>query len=370
MTSLDPLSLQQPAATRVRDPVSGRSAWLAGMVRNARLDDDGTLRFDLVCTPQHAPADRLSIAEAIVANLRQLGFEPAVEPSVVVAKPPPARPAAAKDPVPGMSGPGVQPHGGAIVKKRLEGVKHVVAVASGKGGVGKSTIASNLAVGLQRQGLAVGLLDADIYGPSLPIMMNVGTRPMVTDDKKIVPPTAYGVRCLSMGLLVEQHEAMIWRGPMVMGIVRQFLQDTAWGSLDVLVVDLPPGTGDVQLTLVQAVELAGAVVVTTPQDVALADAVRGIQMFRKLDVPLLGVVENMAYYELPDGTKDFVFGEGGGRRTAERYGTELLAEIPLRTAIRRASDQGLPAVLGDDEIGAAFQGLAARVADKLGLATA
>ena len=280
--------------------------------------------------------------------------------------PSPTGAGASRDPVPGMSGKGVMPHGGPIVKKPLDGVKHIVVVASGKGGVGKSTIATNLAVGLQQLGLRTGLLDADIYGPSLPKMMNTTQRPMVTAEKKIIPVLSYGVKCLSTGLLVPEEEAMIWRGPMVMGMVRQLLQDAAWGPMDVLVVDLPPGTGDAQLTLIQAVAISGAVVVTTPQDIALADAVRGITMFRKLDVPMLGIVENMAYYELPDGTRDHVFGEGGGRRTAERYGTELLAEIPLRTALRQSCDQGLPAVLGKDPLGESLRALALRVARQLG----
>jgi len=258
------------------------------------------------------------------------------------------------------------PHGGPVQKKPIPGVHHVIAVASGKGGVGKSTVASNLAIALHRLGHSVGLLDADIYGPSVSIMMNAHERPLVQPGaRKILPIDAYGVRCLSMGMLVDPEEAMIWRGPMVMGAVRQFLQDAAWDGCDYLVIDLPPGTGDAQLTLIQAVDLAGAVIVTTPQEVALGDAIRGITMFRKLGVPLLGLVENMAYYELPDGTRDPVFGEGGGKRIAARYQTECIAEIPLRTAIRKAGDQGLPAALGDDSTAAIFRQLAARVAGQL-----
>jgi ATP-binding protein involved in chromosome partitioning len=267
-----------------------------------------------------------------------------------------------KDPVRGMSGAGMTPHGGAIQKQKLAGVKQVVAVASGKGGVGKSTVTTNLAVALQKKGLSVGILDADIYGPSVPMMMNVHSRPMLDrETKKILPVMSYGVRCLSMGMLVDAEEAMIWRGPMVMGAVRQFLQDASWDGLDLLLVDLPPGTGDIQLSLIQAVDLAGAVIVTTPQDVALGDAIRGITMFNKLEVPLLGLVENMAYYELPDGTRDHIFGEGGGVRTAERFETELLGQVPLRTAIRKGGDAGLPVALGDDATAQAFQAIADRV---------
>jgi ATP-binding protein involved in chromosome partitioning len=377
MTEVDPLRMVQPAATRVRDPLSGRSVWLAGMVQNAHVDGD-RLAFDLVFQPEHVAGDRRAIQEALIANLRGVGFEGQVVPNIVeraaVHQPKPAGKARvelggkASDPVRGMSGPGIAPHGGPIVEKSIPGVRHIVAVASGKGGVGKSTVSTNLAVALRLQGLRVGLLDADVYGPSLPVMMNLNTRPLMGPDKRVIPPESYGVRCLSMGLLVDADEAMIWRGPMVMGVVRQFLQQTDWGELDVLLVDLPPGTGDAQLTLVQAVKLTGAVIVTTPQEVALADCIRGIQMFRKLDVPLLGVVENMAYYQLPDGTKDHVFGEGGGRRTAAAHDTELLAEVPLRSSIRRGGDAGLPAALGSDPSAETFKALAARVATKLGLA--
>lgn len=374
MSDVDPLSLLQPAATRVRDPVSGRSVWLAGMVQNPRVKGDD-LHVDLRFEGRHTPTDRASIKAALAEHLGGLGFRGrlmALDAGAPPAPPAESRPTSAAkgaDPVPGMSGPGMGPHGGPVQKKPIAGVQHVIAVASGKGGVGKSTVASNLAIALHRLGHAVGLLDADIYGPSVSIMMNAHERPLVQPGaKKILPIDAYGVRCLSMGMLVDPEEAMIWRGPMVMGAVRQFLQDAAWDGCDYLVIDLPPGTGDAQLTLIQAVDLAGAVIVTTPQEVALGDAVRGITMFRKLGVPLLGLVENMAYYELPDGTRDPVFGEGGGKRIAARYQTECIAEIPLRTAIRKGGDQGLPAALGDDATAAIFRQLAARVAAQLPVA--
>jgi ATP-binding protein involved in chromosome partitioning len=367
MADVDPLPLLEPAATRVRDPVSGRSVWLAGLVQDARVED-GALRFNLVFQAAHDPAARDAIVGALAANLRELGWSGPIRARPVERPVRPLRlvqPPA--DPVPGMSGPGIAPHGGPVEKRPLDGVRHVVAVASGKGGVGKSTVATNLAVGLRKLGYRTGLLDADIHGPSLPLMMNVTAKPVITDDQRVVPPLAYGVKCLSMGLVVDPGEAMIWRGPMVMDLVRKLLQQTAWGPLDVLVVDLPPGTGDAQLTLVQAIDLAGAVIVTTPQEVALADAVRGLRMFQKLGVPLLGVVENMAYYLLPDGTRDPVFGQDGGKRVAASHGTELLGELPLRTAIRRAGDTGLPSVLGADEVAAELLAVARRVAAKLGL---
>jgi ATP-binding protein involved in chromosome partitioning len=367
VSDTDPLRFVQPAATRVRDPLSGRSIWLAGMVQQVNRVGN-TVRMQLAFTPEHGAADRASIREALVANLRGEGLEGELHIEVVERRAPPSAPAPPpKDPVPGMSGPGMAPHGGPIRKKPLEGVKHVIAVASGKGGVGKSTVACNLAVGLQLEGYQVGLLDADIYGPSVPIMMNVYGRPLADEQRRLLPVMSYGVRCLSMGMLVDSNEAMIWRGPMVMGVVRQLLQEARWEGVDVLIIDLPPGTGDAQLTLIQAVDLSGAVIVTTPQEVALADAVRGIQMFRKLDVPLLGVVQNMAYYLLPDGTKDYVFGQDGGRRVAERYGTDVLAELPLRSAIRQGGDSGLPAVLGKDAVAEELRSLARAVAARLGL---
>ncbi len=370
MSEIDPTSLLQPAATQVRDPVSGRSVWLAGMVKNPR-PKGSDLIYDLHFSDAHDLEARQRIPRAIEGHLRQLGFEGKVYAMPAGAPPRMGsrggrEPGPGKDPVKGMSGPGMQPHGGPIQKQPLEGVKHVIAVASGKGGVGKSTVSTNLAVALARRGHTAGLLDADIYGPSVPTMMGAERRPMVDPaTRKILPVEAHGVRCLSMGHLVDPEEAMIWRGPMVMSAVRQFLQDAIWAGTDYLVIDLPPGTGDAQLTLIQAVELSGAIIVTTPQPVALADAVRGITMFRKLEVPLLGVVENMAWYELPDGTRDHVFGRDGGKEVAVRYETELLSQIPLQSALREAGDLGVPAALSDGALGQAFAELARRVVEQL-----
>jgi ATP-binding protein involved in chromosome partitioning len=362
---MDPRAIAEPAATRVRDPLSGTSVWLAGILRQIRVDGE-TLAYELVFSRDHTAAERAAIARDLEAELRTEGWQGPIAPverTLGVDEP------MKKDGIPGLGMGKVAPHGGPIVLKPIPGVRAVVAVASGKGGVGKSTVACNLAVALRRQGLAVGLLDADVYGPSLPTMMGTRQRAMVAQDQRIVPVNSYGVRCLSMGLLLGQEDPVIWRGPMVMDFIRRFLQDVHWGALDVLIVDLPPGTGDVQLTLIQGTPLAGAVIVTTPQDVALADAIRGISMFEKLGVPILGLVENMAYYELPDGTRDFVFGEGGGERTAKRFGVELLAKIPLRTALRESADRGLPAALGDDATARVFAELAAKIAGKLPEAT-
>lgn len=345
----------RPATRRVQDPVSGTSVWLAGLVRDPRVDD-GVVRFELAVTPQYDDKLRKALVEALVGSLRAEGVDLPIEPRVVEGEALQVE----EPPVKGMSGPGVQGPA-AEAPQPLPGVRHVIAVASGKGGVGKSTVASNLAVALARQGLAVGLLDADIYGPSAPTMLGVKGRPLVDAHSRIVPAMVHGVKVLSMGMVVEAHEPMIWRGPMVMGAIRQFLDEAAWAPLDVLLVDMPPGTGDAQLTLVQSVALSGAVIVTTPQQVALADAIRGIQMFRKLDVPLLGLVENMAYYLLPDGTKDFVFGEDGGVRTAAAYDLDVLGVLPLQSSVREAGDAGVPVVLRGGPEAAPFEALAAKV---------
>jgi ATP-binding protein involved in chromosome partitioning len=231
----------------------------------------------------------------------------------------------------------------------LPGVKNIIAVASGKGGVGKSTIAVNLACGLARTGAKVGLLDTDIYGPSIPTMFDTRERPNITTQKKLVPLEKYGVRFLSMGLLVDPDQAMIWRGPMVTSAVKQFMQEVEWGELDYMVLDLPPGTGDIQLTLVQTVPLTGAVIVSTPQTVALDDARKGVAMFKKVNVPVLGIVENMAYFVPPDqpDKKYYIFGKHGARELADRIGANFLGEIPLEQSVRESGDNGKPIVLED-----------------------
>lgn len=231
----------------------------------------------------------------------------------------------------------------------LPGVENIIAVASGKGGVGKSTVAVNLACALARTGAKVALLDTDIYGPSIPTMMDTRKRPNITTQKKLVPLEKYGVKFLSMGLLVDPDQAMIWRGPMVTSAVKQFMQEVVWGDLDYMVLDLPPGTGDIQLTIVQTVPLTGAVIVSTPQTVALDDARKGVAMFQKVNVPVLGIVENMAYFVPPDipDKKYYIFGKHGARNLAERMGTNFLGEIPLDQSVRESGDNGKPIVTGD-----------------------
>ncbi len=247
-------------------------------------------------------------------------------------------------------------------------IRATIAVASGKGGVGKSTVAVNLAVALSQAGAKVGLMDADIYGPNIPVMMGVeGQRPMARGDK-IIPLEAYGIKLMSMGFLVGPEQAMIWRGPMLHSAIRQFLGDVDWGELDYLVIDLPPGTGDAQLTLAQSVPLTGAIVVATPQDVALADVVRGVTMFRKLEVPVLGIVENMSYFVCPHcGERTDIFDHGGARKMAERMEVPFIGEIPLDTKIRLGGDTGLPVMITepDSPLGAAFRNAAENIAAKV-----
>ncbi len=250
------------------------------------------------------------------------------------------------------------------------GARHMIAIASGKGGVGKSTVAANIAVALAAQGYRTGLVDTDIYGPSVPVMFGLqGTKPRVNEERKIVPIIQHGVHVLSMGLLVDDSEAVIWRGPMVSGAVRQFLNDAEWGDLDFLLLDLPPGTGDIQLTIVQTVKLAGAIIVSTPQKVALTDARKGLVMFSKVNVPVLGIIENMAWFTPPDlpDRKYFLFGDGGADRLATETGVPLLGKIPLEEPLRVSGDEGCPIVLSSPSSGAAqsFRSIADRIVASL-----
>jgi ATP-binding protein involved in chromosome partitioning len=272
----------------------------------------------------------------------------------------PSRPAPTAAGAPG-------PHGEATVG--VPGVEAIIAVASGKGGVGKSTTAVNLALGLATLGLKTGILDADIYGPSLPKLLAIKDRPQrVGNTTRIKPISRYGLTVMSIGFLVDEETPMIWRGPMVISALTQMLREVEWGTLDVMVVDMPPGTGDAQLTMAQQVPLKGAVIVSTPQDLALVDARRGIAMFRRVNVPVLGVVENMSYFECPQcGTRSDIFGHGGARHEAERLGVPFLGEVPLHMTIREKSDAGLPVVATepDGPHAKAYCEIAARVRDQL-----
>ncbi|MEE9275035.1 MAG: iron-sulfur cluster carrier protein ApbC [bacterium] len=233
----------------------------------------------------------------------------------------------------------------------MGGVKNIVAIASGKGGVGKSTITANIALSLVAEGAKVGVLDADIYGPSQPLMLGIpGEKPDADENNQIIPLEAHGVRVMSIGFLVDEDSPVIWRGPMVMKALVQFLSETLWGELDYLLLDFPPGTGDAQLTIVQQVSLAGAVIVTTPQDIALLDARKGLQMFRKTDVPILGILENMSHYECPQcGHREYIFDSGGGERAAQRYEAAFLGAIPLDIKVRLGGDRGVPVVVSDPD---------------------
>ncbi|MFZ9520070.1 MAG: Mrp/NBP35 family ATP-binding protein [Silvanigrellaceae bacterium] len=233
-------------------------------------------------------------------------------------------------------------------KRAIPGVRRVIAVASGKGGVGKSTVSVNLAMALHNQGYKVGLLDADIYGPSIPMMLGVGDDPQVNESNKIVPPEKFGLKIMSFGFFAPEESAVIWRGPMVMKALQQFFYDVEWGELDFLVIDLPPGTGDAQLTLVQSLPIAGSVIVTTPQNVALLDAVKGIVMFQKTEVPILGVVENMSSFHCPAcGVESEIFGQGGAEKVSHRFEVPVLGHVPLTGELRQAGDAGQPLTMID-----------------------
>ncbi|MDE1148460.1 MAG: iron-sulfur cluster carrier protein ApbC [Azospirillaceae bacterium] len=272
-------------------------------------------------------------------------------------------------PKPGQGAPGTgAPGAGKPAKAGIPGVGAIIAVASGKGGVGKSTTSVNLALALAANGLKVGLLDADIYGPSMPRMMGLSGKPDSADGKHLDPLVNYGVKVMSMGFLVAEDTPMIWRGPMVMSALTQMLRDVAWAPLDVLVVDMPPGTGDAQLTMAQSVPLAGAVIVSTPQDIALLDARKGLNMFRRVDVPVLGIIENMSYFCCPNcGHRSDIFSHGGAREEAQKLGIEFLGEVPLDIAIRETSDAGTPiTVTQPDGVHAqTYRAIAARVAEKI-----
>ncbi|MDX8441154.1 Mrp/NBP35 family ATP-binding protein [Mesorhizobium australafricanum] len=319
--------------------------------------------------PLRAAAERAvkaipGVASAVVALTAEKkggGMEAPVPPRPAAPRPVAPQPAPQR---PAPHAPASQSHG----KRGVPGIDAIIAVASGKGGVGKSTTAVNLALGLAANGLKVGVLDADIYGPSMPRLLNIHGRPQTVDGKILKPMQNYGLKVMSMGFLVDEETPMIWRGPMVMSALTQMLREVEWGPLDVLVVDMPPGTGDAQLTMAQQVPLAGAVIVSTPQDLALIDARKGLNMFKKVDVPLLGIVENMSYFLAPDTGKRYdIFGHGGARREAERLGVTFLGEVPLEMGIRESSDAGAPVVASKPEGAEAkiYRDIASKVWDRV-----
>ncbi|MBA4777155.1 MULTISPECIES: Mrp/NBP35 family ATP-binding protein [Agrobacterium] len=345
-------------------PGSGKSIVALGMVSEIFIAD-AKAYFSIT-----VPADRAAAMEPLrlAAEHAAKGVEGIVGAVVALTadrkpgqqQPAPARPAAAT------GRPTTQPGSS---KVGVPGVKSIIAVASGKGGVGKSTTAVNLALGLQSLGLKVGMLDADIYGPSLPRLLKISGRPKQQEDRIILPMENYGLKVMSMGFLVDEEAAMIWRGPMVQSALMQMLREVAWGELDVLVLDMPPGTGDAQLTIAQQVPLAGAVIVSTPQDLALSDARKGVTMFRKVEVPLLGVIENMSYFIAPDtGARYDIFGHGGAKAEAERIGVPFLGEVPLTISIREMSDAGTPVVAAepDGPQAAVYRDIAQKVWARIG----
>ncbi len=327
--------------------------------------EGGVIRFVIeAATPDAARALAPVQAQAETA-LRALAGVTSVQ-VVMTAHGPAAKPAAPNLAAPGSSAPSLKigqhptPQQGG--PQRITGVDRIIAVGSGKGGVGKSTVSSNLAVALARQGRRVGLLDADIYGPSQPRMMGVSKRPASPDGKIIEPLHAHGVTMMSIGLMLKEDEAVIWRGPMIMGALQQLLTQVDWGRLDVLIVDLPPGTGDIQLTLCQRTQLTGAIVVSTPQDVALLDARKALDMFQKLKTPVLGLIENMSTYICPNcGHEAHIFGHGGVAAEAAKLDLPFLGEIPLALEVRIAGDSGTPIAAGDGTVAEAYARLAHRL---------
>ena len=309
------------ALKRVPYPGFSRDIVSFGMVKDIEVSSHGVT---IHLTPTTAQEDvRRQIESAVRAAVEAM---PGIPARVEVTQAPPPRPAAPRGP------------------QAIPGVESVVAVASGKGGVGKSTVATNLALALTSLRAHVGLMDADVYGPSVPLMLGIEERARTTDgDRRLVPVEKHGLRVISMGMFVTDSTPVIWRGPMVTKLITEFLRNVAWGELDVLVIDLPPGTGDVQLTLTQQVAISGGIIVTTPQDVALADVRRGIAMFRQVNAPVLGLIENMSYHVCPGcGERAYLFGHGGGAAVAREAGIPLLGEVPLVRAIREAGDRGLP----------------------------
>jgi len=341
------------ALKNVKDPDKGEDIVSLGMIQGLKTQD-GHVAFAIEVEPERGPnlEPLRKEAETVVHAL------PGVLTATVVLTAESATPQQPQQQP-------QQPQQQAVPV--LEGVESIVAVSSGKGGVGKSTVAVNLALALSQAGHKVGLLDADIYGPSMPRMMGISGRPESTDGSTLDPMENHGIKVMSIGFLIEEDTPMIWRGPMVQSALEQMMRDVNWGDLDMLVVDMPPGTGDIQLTMAQKVPLSGAVVVSTPQDIALLDARKGLNMFRKVDVPVLGIIENMSYFACPHcGERTDIFGHGGAKKTAEEMDANFLGGIPLHLSIRETSDSGQPIVVSnpDSEHAKAFVEIAKQVWDR------
>ena len=352
------------ALSRIRHPRTGTDVLSGDAVRDIATTTSGKVRLTLLL----APGDDPVLARTIRQTLENIDGVTEVTVDVAEAEAKPARKAASRA-LPVMDqAPPAQARVAAPTPVTYPNLGRIIAVSSGKGGVGKSTVAVNLAVSLAKQGARVGLMDADVYGPNIPRMMGVNEPPIVIDER-IVPLDAHGVKVMSIGFLIDREQPAIWRGPIVMKIITQFLRDVAWGELDYLFVDMPPGTGDAQLSLVQATQLAGAIIVTTPQEVAVGDALRGVKMFERVTVPVLGIVENMSWFECPHcGKPSPIFGSGGGERLATEVGLPLLGQIPLYPRVMESGDSGLPIVVADPESSAAraLSTIAQRIGERVG----
>jgi ATP-binding protein involved in chromosome partitioning len=352
------------ALATVTDPDRAADIVSLGMVSGVAIRD-GNVAFSI----EVAPARAARLEPLREAAERAVDAVPGVLSVTAVLTAESAPRGRAAPPAPGPAAARAAPAAGNRPQRgAVPGIGAIIAVASGKGGVGKSTVAANLALALSGLGRKVGVLDADIYGPSMPRMLGISGRPRSRDGKRLEPMQNYGLAVMSMGFLVPEDTPMIWRGPMVMSALQQMLREVEWGELDVMVVDMPPGTGDAQLTMAQQVPLAGAVIVSTPQDIALLDARKGLNMFRKVDVPVLGIIENMSYFICPHcGGRSEIFSHGGARREAAALGTEFLGEVPLDLAIRETSDSGRPITISEPHSphAAVFRQIAARVWDKV-----
>ncbi len=360
----------EQALARVINPRTRTDVLTAEMVRDIATTLEGKVRLTLLMTAQDDAAIARAVREAVVRTEGVSDVQIQIQDANAPQKPasvPGANRAARALPVMGQEPQSQKAAVPAPTPVTYPRLGTIIAVSSGKGGVGKSTVAVNLAIALAQQGKRVGLMDADVYGPNIPRMMGVSGAPAVRGEL-IVPHTAHGVQVMSIGLLIERDQPAIWRGPIIMKIITQFLRDVDWGQLDYLLVDMPPGTGDAQLSLVQATKIHGAVIVTTPQEVAAGDSLRGAKMFQRVDVPVLGIVENMSYFECADcGKRTFLFGQGGGLRLANELGLPLLAEIPLYAQVLQGGDEGQPIIVAepDSAAGKALTDLGGRVAGLL-----